>query len=240
MDNIIAALIGALVGGLIAFIGSVYLKFRERREYLFDKYLNRLKMANEEVFIRVNEFLHRKRENNDLHIIEINKIEELDNKSDDWYNEWGSFFGTTCYFFCWLFFCIDKVRREIPQFRLKGVRTIDLMNSIFDLQYAFLKDLGIFYGIQMSIGREMEGSGGDVISYKAFCRRLMNEDSRVWFKRLIYFVLDFKKGNRFEQFYEISEKSHKLGILLEKLGKDKGTLKSRIDRESYPIFKLTD
>lgn len=233
--NVLPAVVGALIAGISAFLAAQYQKNRERSTYLFDQYLNRLKMANEEVFIRFNELLHRKVENT-LSVIEIDEYDELDKRDAVWYNEFGSFFGTTCYFVCWLFFYIDKIRREIPHFAIRGVKSTELMSSIFDLQYAFLRNTGIFYGIQMSIGREMEGANTTNISYREFCEKLMDAKSRVWLKRVVYFILDFKKGNRFEQFAEIQQKSYELGILLDKITKSKGTMEARLGRESYGKF----
>ena len=239
MTNILPALIGAFIGGLIAFSGTLYIKIREKREILFDKYLNRLKMANEEVFIRINELLHRSQANK-MGVLAINCFEELAEKDALWYNEVGSFFTSTCYFVCWLFYCIEKIRREIPHFKIRGVKTIEFMNSLFDLQYAFLKDIGIFYNIQANMGREFEGEDGEVISYREFCEKLMDDKNRIWFKRLIQFMVDFKNGGRFEQFYEIKENSLKLGLLLERMTKNPGLLEARIARESFCNFKLPE
>jgi hypothetical protein len=236
MNNILPALIGALIGGSIAFIGSLYLKYQERSEYFFDKYLNRLKMSNEEVFIRINELLHRSAKN-DLELLQIDKFEELSGRDPEWYNEYGAFLSTTAYYLSWLFYCIDKVKREIPHFKLGRTKSIDLMNSLFELQHSFLDKRGIYYGIQMSIGREMEDLNGDVISYRIFCEKLIHPESRIWFKRLFYLLIDFKKGNRFDQFYEIKEKTYELSIILDKMAKTKKTLDARIRRESYNNYK---
>ncbi|ABW32009.1 hypothetical protein [Acaryochloris marina] len=235
MNGIITALIGALIGGAIGFYTSLYMKYLEKKEFILRNYINHLKIANEELFIRINVLLNL-RQSRKLEIIDISSFQELEDKNTEWYNEEGAFFGTTAYFLCWLFFSIDLIKREIPHFKLRKVKSNIVMNSLFDLQHVFLKDFGIYYAIQMSIGREMENPDGRVISYRQFVEKLQDYNSRIWFKRIVCFILDFKNGNRFRQFQEIYKYSYELAKVLDAITESEGTLDSRLSKESLPLF----
>ena len=201
----------ALLSAIIATITSVTVVLlqeglkaltskRQRAATLNLQYLNPLRLYAEETFFRLYEldtrFTQGHREN--LLFLESPQTPpQISAQPDDWFNGEGCYFVSSCYFTACLFACIKKVREDVPYLKLGKATDTELLRRMFAVSHGFLQDLGVFYAIQHSIGSEMYlAQEQRLLTYREFCGRLKNPETRVWFDRLLAFYCDINQGQR--------------------------------------------
>ncbi len=194
----IAAAIAGLTSVIVLAAGhlfSVGVAARDKKSQINSQYLNPLRLFAEEAYYRLYEIKFEPEAHKWL-IQSVRQEDEVGEQDDEWFTSTGCYLISSSYFTACLFATITKVRRDIPYLQLDKNADTELLRLIFRVSKAFLRDLGIFYVIQHTIGREMQGEDG-ILNYKEFCLLLKNREKRLWFARLLRFYLDL--GNREEK-----------------------------------------
>ncbi len=165
------------------------------------KYLNPLRLYLEENHFRIDEVLKRIRNKDELTIDLLTHIdtEGISKQDPSWFNGKGCYLISTCYFTGCLFYQIKRVREDLGYLRLSGDDT-KLLNLMLKVRLAFLKDVGIFYSTQTSIGNDLYLPDKErLVSYREFCNILQDPEKRVWFDRLINFYVTAGQGQKLDR-----------------------------------------
>ena len=199
--TIVSALTALLTSLLVIYI-TQYLKNKseekQERKSINLKYLNPLRLYSEENHFRLNKILRKVTEGNGQYknLLYVPDAAAVSEQKAEWFNGEGCFLISTCYFTGCLFYQFKKVREDLPYLRLGKKDDTELLNLILQVNLAFLKDLGVYYAIQSSVGNDMYLLDQDrVISYREFCQLLQDPKKRVWFDKLIDFYIDAGRGN---------------------------------------------
>lgn len=193
-----AEIMAALIAGLTAVIiltGSHVLSTvgsaRDKKSQINSQYMNPLRLFAEEAYYRLYEIKVEPEAPNWLSQ-SIRHEDELSDQDDEWYIGRGCYLISSCYFTACLFATITRLRRDIPYLQLGRNADTELLRLTFRVSKAFLRDLGIFYVIQHTIGRHMYAEDR-LLNYREFCHLLSKREERVWFGQLLRFYLDLGK-----------------------------------------------
>lgn len=180
-----------------------YNKQREEAEVNRNKinltYLSPLRLWLEENYVRLSEILTRVSDEGGAckYLLYIETPREVSEQGADWFNGKGCYLISSCYITACLFFTIKQVRDNIPYLRLSKESDTELMTLLFRVSHAFLKDFGVFYVTQPSIGNDLYlRDQNRLMTYREFCELLQNPERRVWFDRLINFYLETGRGEK--------------------------------------------
>lgn len=133
----------------------------------------------------------------------IDKPEGLSEKDSAWFNGPGGYLTSSAYMMACMLACIQKVRGEIPYLRLSSAEDTRLVELILKLQITLVRQGGIQYVVQASIGQDMWISEeGRLRTYREFCELLRAPESRIWLDRMINFHLDTARSQRNERAIE--------------------------------------
>ena len=161
MDTTVISAIIATVTALVVTLvtHAIQQSIDKKREFkrINEEYLNPLRLYLEENYFRIAEILCRVEAGGGKCeiLLYINSPEELSQKDASWFNGEGCYLISSCYFTACLFATIKKVRDDVPYLRLREKDDTRLLQLMLKINLGFLKDLGIFYVIQQSIGEQM-------------------------------------------------------------------------------------
>jgi hypothetical protein len=189
--EVTAALIAGLTslmvlggGHLLSRLGAA----RDKKSQINSKYMNPLRLFAEEVYYRLYEIKDVPEAPSWLSQ-SIQHEGELSRQEDEWYIGNGCYLISSCYFTACLFATITRLRRDIPYLQLGRNADTELLRLTFRVSKAFLRDLGIFYVVQHTIGRQMYDEDR-LLNYREFCHLLRKPEDRIWFSQLLSFYLD--------------------------------------------------
>jgi hypothetical protein len=127
----------------------------------------------------------------------IDEPREISLKDAEWFNDLGNPLASSVYAMACMFAHLKKVREDVPYLRLSSADDTRLVELILKVQIALLKQGGIQYVTQTSIGEDMWlRSEGRLRTYREFCEQLQDPESRVWMDRLLRFYLETGQGQK--------------------------------------------
>lgn len=232
--EITAALIAGLTsvivlggGHLLSTVGAE----REKKSQVNSKYMNPLRLFAEEAYYRLYEIKVEPEAPKWLSQ-SIRQAEEISEQEDDWYTSSGCYLISSCYFTACLFATITKLRRDIPYLQLGRNADTELLRLTFRVSKAFLRDLGIFYVIQHTIGRHMYDEDR-LLSYREFCKMLGKREDRMWFSQLLRFYLDLgqRDTKAWRRLDEALEAIWELGNFIDRVVKGGRSIETRLISE---------
>jgi hypothetical protein len=143
-------------------------------------------------------------------------IEELQRKDLRWFTGLGCQLMSTAYIAACLFAELSRLRDAYPFLRLnsKG-RDTELAEQVLQVNIAFLRNHGVYYALQYTIGRDMIGQDGHIASYAEFCERVRDPTSGVWYERLIELYRVAATDNSGTRFDEVVSALSRLSTLLD-------------------------
>ncbi len=236
-SNITAAIVGGAAG--FAVVGlerglEYWIKKRERMAEINSRHLNPLRLYSEETYFRLLEISDHVRQNEGCCniLLTIDNAKNVSEKDSDWFNSEGCYLISSCYFTACLFGAIKNVREDMPYLKLRSGDDTTLLNQMFAVSRAFLKDMGVFYAVQHAIGSQMwQYDSSQFLSYREFCEILMNCDHRPWFDRLIQFFLETGKGKRKENIENALKALRQLGRFVDNAAGGGDSIGSRLKSE---------
>ncbi len=202
---VIAAVTSVVVTGLSLLLGDRQQRRREERAQRQDlnaRYLNPLRFHLVENHYRLADTLQRVDAGGGRceEMLVIGDPAEISGKDAGWFNGVGCALASSAYLTACLFAQLKKVRDDFPYLRLAAGDDTRLAALLLGVQQGYLRDLGIFYVTQPSIGQSMWVQDQKrLLTYGEFCKLLQDPDQRVWFDRLIQFHLDTAYGDRRER-----------------------------------------
>ena len=235
-DKIITGIISAITAIIVVFISDALKKRKEKKEksnQINLTYLNPLRLYLEETYIRLNEIINKIEQEGRVEALQfIADPRELSDKKEVWFVNDGVYLVSSCYFTACLFSTIKKVREDIPYLRLKKKNDAQLLNLMFKVNLAFLKDFGIYYAIQHSIGEEMINEADDgLVTYREFCEKLKEAGDRVWFDRLINFYIESGSNNNIQRLRMATRAIRDVSSFLDTNIKGSSSIQSRLKAE---------
>ncbi|MBE7383794.1 MAG: hypothetical protein F6J95_020555 [Leptolyngbya sp. SIO1E4] len=161
-------------------------------------YLNPLRLWLEETYVRLQEIDGRLAQGDRCEaLLFIDAPGEISAKDAVWFNEQGCYLTSACYLTACLFFAIKQVRENMPYLRLSRQGDTELMTLMFQVSHAFLRDFGVYYVTQPSLGNDIYLAAQQrLMTYREFCEMLQHPEQRVWCDRLILFYLEMGRGQR--------------------------------------------
>jgi hypothetical protein len=122
---------------------------------------------------------------------------EISGMDAGWFNGTGCALASSLYLTACLFAQLKKVRDDFPYLQLAAGDDTQLAVLLLAVQQGYLRDLGIYYVTQPSIGQSMWlKEQHRLLTYREFCELLQDPGHRVWLDRLIQFHLDIARGRR--------------------------------------------
>ena len=212
---------------------------REKTNQINSKYLNPLRLYLEETYIRLSEILEKTKANTELTALTfINSPDEISAKKSSWFLNEGVYLISSCYFTGCLFSMIKLVREDLPYIKLKKKRNdTKLLNLMFKISYAFLQEHGIYYAIQHSIGDEMFiRQERRVMTYREFCNKLIIDEERIWFERLINFYIETGKNQKIHRLEMATNAIKELSIFLDENITGGYSIKERLISENKNLM----
>ncbi|MEV1005727.1 hypothetical protein [Nonomuraea sp. NPDC050202] len=192
---------------------------RARQAEIQRGYLNPLRFHTSEVHHRLDEILRAVEADDDDRRRALDAVEtpaDVSTKPAEWLTGHGCYLTSTVYLTVCLFCWIERVRREIPYLRLQGKDDTVLTGLLLQVQRAFLKDLGVYYVLQTSIGEDMWFQDeGRLYTYREFCQRLSDPDTRIWFDRAFLYFLETARNQKIDRVSEAVEATRVLGSFLD-------------------------
>lgn len=247
MDDprVIAAVISGVVALITAAFTHAFILRREREEKRREQeekrleerktvqleYLNPLRLYLIENHFRLSEILARlsdSQQQQEKPLLVIEQAAEISGKEAALYNGTGCYLVSSCYLTACLFGCLYRVRQVIPFLELSNKNDTELLALSTSVSLGFLRNLGIFYVTQFSIGTEMYNADDNrLLSYREFCDLLSDEKRSQWFYRLIDFYLQTGRG---ENLYRVNEALQSIKNLAEFLDHSVGGGESLAER----------
>lgn len=202
MDALIAAIVSAVTSVIIALLSVQFASRQQKRgteqaerKEINARYLNPLRFQVADNHFRLWQILNRKavRER----VLAVESPEEISGKDWAWFTGPGNYLLSSAYLMACMFACLQKVREDIPYLRLSSTNDTRLVKHIIQVQVALLKEQGVQYVIQTSIGQDMWVRGrARLRTYREFCELLRDPDSRIWFDRVFLFFLETARGEK--------------------------------------------
>ncbi len=190
--TIISAIIAAVTALVVVLVTSTIQqsvgKMQDEKR-INEEYLNPLRLYLEENYFRIAEILRRVEAGGGKcePLLSIESTEELSQKDASWFNSQGCYLVSSCYFTACLSATIKKVRNDVPYLRLREGDDTQLLHLLLKINLGFLKEMGVFYAIQQSIGEQTYiQAEGRFMTYREFCEVLQDPQKRVWFDRLLH------------------------------------------------------
>ena len=155
-------------------------------------------------------FIEVKREGNAKKLLTVNHASEIAGKEDEWFCREGCYLVSSAYLLACMFSYIDNIRTKLSFFRLPHNTDTELIRLINKLTAEFSRG-GIYYVIQMDMGKKISGAETGVLSYREFCMLLKNGQDLIWYSSIIDFFLRLGRGRYQEAEYilkDIGELTH--------------------------------
>ena len=141
---------------------------REERQELNARYLNLLRLHLAENRFRLAEILHRTGESGQCEdLLTIDAPADLSDRDPGWFTNWGAYLASTAYLTACLFAWLNKTRDSAPYLRLGTDDDTRLSVLMLRVSHCFLRDQGIYYVLQPSIGQDRVLAAQDrLLSYR--------------------------------------------------------------------------
>ncbi|MEO1590439.1 MAG: hypothetical protein AAFU71_04000 [Cyanobacteria bacterium J06632_22] len=241
MSELLIAIISAITSVVVVLVTYSLNAYRESKqeekqkaEDIISAYLNPLRFYLVENYFRLAEILKRATQEDDKSKIPVyvSSPEEISAQPSEWFNGHGCYLISSCYLTARLFYQLDKVRQDLSYLRLSQKNDTELITLITILSRHFGQDYGIYYLIQPSIGTDMYLAEQDrLITYREFCQRLQDANTRVWFDRLLAFYIATAQGKNPKRVENILGAIQNLSLFLDQMVGGGSSLKERLEIE---------
>ena len=240
MSAVATALISALTSVAVVLI-SFFLSFRgdrkkemqAKRQEINARYLNPLRLHLAENRFRLAEILLRTEESGQCEdLLTIDAPANLADREPEWFTNWGAYLASSAYLTACLFAWLKKTRDGAPYLRLGSDDDTRLSVLMLRVSHSFLRDQGIYYVLQPSIGQDMILAAEDrLISYREFCELLLTPTRRVWLDRLIAYYLETGRGMKLERVTDAIAAMEALSAFLDDVTGGGESVRSRLADE---------
>ncbi|CAK8722855.1 MAG: hypothetical protein CDV28_1133 [Candidatus Electronema aureum] len=178
---------------------------KEEKKKIQLEHLNPLRLFLVECHFRLAEIRRRVKQSDsnkcDIFLFEKNP-DGIKNKEDLWFNREGCYLVSSCYLAACLFSCLNRVRESVPFLELSKTDDTRLLALSTKVSLRFLRNFGIFYVSQFSIGHDLYNRAENrLLTYREFCNLLRSEDA-IWFSRLIEYFIQTGQGQNLERIDE--------------------------------------
>jgi hypothetical protein len=234
------ALISALTSVSIVFV-SYFLASRSdskkaaqaERQALNARYLNPLRLQLAENRFRLTEILSRIEGSGQCEdLLTIDAPADVSDRGPEWFTGWGAYLASSAYVTASLFAWLKKTRDSAPYLRLGSKDDTTLAVLLLRVSHAFLRDQGIYYVLQPSIGQDMILAAEDrLISYREFCELLRTPERRIWLDRLIAYYLETGRGMKLDRVADAITAIEALSALLDDIAGGGESVRSRLAAE---------
>jgi len=204
VEALIAATVSAVTSVAVALI-SFQLASRQQsrsaerteRKILSETYLNPLRFQIADNHYRILDALRRPAARQRM--LAVNEAKEISSKGLVWFNEEGSYLASSVYLMACLFAYLKRVRDQVPYLQLPGNDDTRLVELMLKLQIPLVKEGGVQYAVQTSLGQDMWVTENRLCTYREFCELLREPESRVWFDRLITFFVEIGRRQKIDR-----------------------------------------
>lgn len=242
-STVVAAIIGAL-----ASLSAIYLKeYFSNRNAVNNLKAIELKMINHEHFNHLRLYLAEvyyclsdiqskiKAEGGHCSaLLYVDDARTISDHEDDWFINNGCFLISACYLTACLFYYMQKLRDDLPYLRLNNKDDSSLLSLMINVSDGFIKNLGVFYLIQSSIGADMYlVSEKRLLTYREFCLLLKKPSSRIWFDRLINFYIDTGRGSYPERISNLTNAINSLAQFIENLIGGNSSVDGMMNKDNF-------
>ena len=240
MSTLATALISALTSVAVVLV-SFFLSSRDDRKKavqaeqreLNARYLNPLRLHLAETRFRLAEILLRTGESGQCEdLLTIDGPADMSNREPGWFTNWGAYLVSSAYLTACLFAWLKKTRDSAPYLRLRSEDDTRLSVLMLRVSHSFLRDQGIYYVLQPSIGQDMILVAEDrLISYREFCELLLTPTRRVWLDRLIAYYLETGRGMKLDRVTDAIAAMETLSSFLDDVTGGGESVRSRLAAE---------
>lgn len=193
--------------------------YLEHREEINARYLNPLRRQVAEMSSRLVQILYSIEAGTERQraLGIISDPDELLGKSTAWFAGEGYFLASTAYLTACLFAWIERVRRDYPFPRLTKIDDTALTELLIKVQFAFVRDLGIYYHLQPGIGENMWYTDDRRLrTYQEFCSVLTDPEQLAWLRRVFLYYIETARGEKLDRIQEAIAAIHELACLLDR------------------------
>ena len=200
MDRILSILtpLLPLVSFFLGYYFNRLIEKSKNDKELNKRYLNGLRLYLEETYYRlfqINQIVLQ--DGNCPSLTLINSFREIKKHDKHWFVNEGCYLISSSYLVACLWGTIEKLRQEYPYITIKKKDDTLILNKVFEINLAFLKDLSVFYVLQHNIGQIMYNKSEErLLNYAEFVELLINDKSSIWFERLINFMIEVGEGKK--------------------------------------------
>jgi hypothetical protein len=241
MSALATALVSALTSVVVVLVSFFLSSQNEKkkaaqaeRQELNARYLNPLRLHLAEVRFRLAEIVARTGESGQCEdLLTVEEPAALSNREASWFTGWGAYLVSSAYLTACLFAWLRKTRDSAPYLQLGGEDDTRLSVLMLRISHSFLRDQGIYYVLQASIGQDMIIAGEDrLLSYREFCELLQAPERRVWLDRLIAYYLETGRGTKMERANDAIASVEALSAFLDEVTGGGGSVRSRLAAEA--------
>jgi hypothetical protein len=240
MSALAAALISALTSVVVVLV-SFFLSSRDdrkkaahaERQELNARYLNPLRLHLAETRFLLAEILLRTRESGQCEdLLTIDAPADLSDREPGWFANWGAYLVSSAYLTACLFAWLKKTRDSAPYLRIGSEDDTRLFVLMLRVSHSFLREQGIYYVLQPSIGQHMILAAEDrLVSYREFCELLLTPARRVWLDRLIAYYLKTGRGMKLDRVADAIAAMEALSAFLDDVTGGGESVRSRLAAE---------
>jgi hypothetical protein len=240
MSALATALISALTSVAVVF-ASYFLSSRSdskkavqaERQALNARYLNPLRLQLAENRFRLTEILLRTEGSGRCEdLLTIDAPPAMSDRDPEWFTGWGAYLTSSAYLTACLFAWLKKTRDSAPYLRLGSNDDTNLSALMLRVSHAFLRDQGIYYVLQPSIGQDMIVAAEErLVSYREFCELLRTPERRIWLDRLILYYLETGRGMKLDRVTDGIAAIEALSSLLDDVTGGGQSVRSRLAAE---------
>jgi hypothetical protein len=206
---------------------------RAERQELNARYLNPLRLHLAETRFRLAEILLRTGESGQCEdLLAIDTPSDLADREPGWFTSWGAYLASSAYLTACLFAWLKKTRDSAPYLRIGSDDDTRLSALMLRVSHSFLRDQGIYYVLQPSIGQDMIIAAEDrLLSYREFCELLLTPARRVWLDRLIAYYLECGRGIKLDRVADAIAAMEALSAFLDDVTGGGESVRSRLAAE---------
>lgn len=210
--ELINAVIAAATSVIVVILSQMLISLKDKKraleletDALRKEFLNPIRFILSENYFRLQKIVKETQaETKNVKLAVIKDAGEVFYKETEWFVGEGSYLMSSCYFLGCLFAYNEKIRRDIPFFKLPKQVDTELIIRINKLVVGFSKNLNIYYAIQMNIGNEFYIKEEQrLITYREFCGEV--KENLDWYKPLITYFLRIADGEYQETQYILED-----------------------------------
>jgi hypothetical protein len=238
---VVAAITSVTVTVLSLLLGDRQQRRREDHAHsqkLNAQYLNPLRLHLVENHFRLSGTLERTSTSGKAEaMLVIDDPAEVSTKDAAWFNGPGCALTSSVYLTACLFAQLKKVRDDFPYLRLSAADDTRLAALLLRVQRGFLRNDGVYYVAQPSIGESMWVRGPErLLTYREFCEHLQDPSWRAWMDRLIQFQLDTAHGDKRDRTQYLIIALEQLSEFLDRCVGGGHSIKSRQQAEGIEVI----